>query len=280
MTTPQSDAFVFFGATGDLAFKQIFPALNALVNRGGLKIPIIGMARAGWSLDKLRDRARDSLQKAGQFKEAEFEKLAAQLRYVDGDYAAPETFQKLRKELGEAGRPIHYLAIPPSMFASVVQGLAKSGSAKNARVIRREAFRPGFEVRAGARPDIARSLHGGIDFSNRSLSRQRSRAKPAVFPLRERLPRAHMESPVHQGHSDHHGRVLRRAGAGRFLRGGRSDSRCGSEPPAAGDFAVGDGCAGGPRGAGAAGGEAEAFSRDASPRSKACGARPIQGISG
>jgi len=140
MTAPQSDAFVFFGATGDLAFKQIFPALNALVNRDGLNIPIVGMARAGWSLDKLRDRARDSLEKAGNFDQAEFEKLAAQLRYVDGDYAAPETFQKLRKELGAAGRPIHYLAIPPSMFASVVQGLAQSGAAKDARVIVEKPF--------------------------------------------------------------------------------------------------------------------------------------------
>jgi glucose-6-phosphate 1-dehydrogenase len=140
MTIPQSDAFVFFGATGDLAFKQIFPALNALVNRDGLDIPIIGMARAGWSLDKLRDRARDSLEKAGKFNQEEFEKLASQLRYVDGDYAAPETFQKLRKELGGASRPIHYLAIPPSMFGSVVQGLAKSGSAKDARVIVEKPF--------------------------------------------------------------------------------------------------------------------------------------------
>ena len=140
MTTPRSDAFVFFGATGDLAFKQIFPALNALINRDGLDIPIIGMARAGWSLDKLRDRARDSLQKAGKFNPAEFGKLAARLRYVDGDYAAPETFQKLRKELGTSVRPIHYLAIPPSMFASVVQGLAASGSAKDARVIVEKPF--------------------------------------------------------------------------------------------------------------------------------------------
>lgn len=140
MNGEQSDAFVFFGATGDLAFKQIFPALNALVNRDGLKIPIIGMARTGWNLEKLKDRARDSLQKAGKFDEAQFAKLSAQLRYVDGDYSAPETFQKLRKELGAASRPIHYLAIPPSMFSSVVQGLAKSGSAKDARVIVEKPF--------------------------------------------------------------------------------------------------------------------------------------------
>jgi glucose-6-phosphate 1-dehydrogenase len=140
LRTPQSDAFVFFGATGDLAFKQVFPALNALVNRDGLDIPIIGMARAGWDLEKLRARARESLEKAGKFSAKEFDKLSGQLRYVDGDYADPATFQKLRKALGSAARPIHYLAIPPSMFSSVVQGLEKSGCAQNARVIVEKPF--------------------------------------------------------------------------------------------------------------------------------------------
>jgi glucose-6-phosphate 1-dehydrogenase len=140
MTSVESDAFVFFGATGDLAFKQIFPALNALVNRDGVSIPIVGMARAGGDLAKLRDRARASLEQAGKFDAGEFAKLSAQLRYVDGDYTDPETFRKLRKELGSAARPIHYLAIPPSMFASVVKGLGDSGSAKNARVIVEKPF--------------------------------------------------------------------------------------------------------------------------------------------
>jgi glucose-6-phosphate 1-dehydrogenase len=140
MSTPQSDAFVFFGATGDLAFKQVFPALNSLVNRDGLDVPIIGMARAGWNLEKLRARAKESLQKAGKFRSEEFGKLSKQLRYVDGDYGDPGTFTKLREALGSAKRPIHYLAIPPSMFGSVVQGLAKSGCAKDARVIVEKPF--------------------------------------------------------------------------------------------------------------------------------------------
>jgi glucose-6-phosphate 1-dehydrogenase len=140
MSMLESDAFVFFGATGDLAFKKIFPALYAMVHRDGLNIPIIGMARAGWNLEKLRERARESLEHAGDFDPECFAKLAAQLRYVDGDYADPATYQKLRTELGLATRPIHYLAIPPSMFASVVQGLAKSGSATNARVIVEKPF--------------------------------------------------------------------------------------------------------------------------------------------
>jgi glucose-6-phosphate 1-dehydrogenase len=139
MTILESDAFVFFGATGDLAHKKTFPALYAMV-RSGLDIPIIGMARAGWTLDKLKKRARDSVEHSDDFDPACFEKLAAQLRYVDGDYTDPATFTKLKQALGSAKRPIHYLAIPPSMFASVVQGLAKSGCAADARVIVEKPF--------------------------------------------------------------------------------------------------------------------------------------------
>src|ERR1700722_7397491 len=96
----ESNAFVFFGATGDLAYKKIFPALYAMVHRGGLKIPIVGMARAGWTLDKLRERARASIQAAGDFEPECFDKLAALLRYVDGDYSDPETYVRLKKTLG------------------------------------------------------------------------------------------------------------------------------------------------------------------------------------
>src|ERR1700736_996109 len=135
-----SDAFVFFGATGDLAHKKIFPALYAMVRRSGLAIPIIGMARAGWSLEKLRARARESIQHSGDFEPGCFEKFAAQLRYVGGDYTDPATYTQLKQALGTATRPIHYLAIPPSMFASVVQGLAKSGCADDARVIVEKPF--------------------------------------------------------------------------------------------------------------------------------------------
>src|ERR1700679_784952 len=117
MTILESDAFVFFGATGDLAYKKIFPALYSMV-RSGLNIPIIGMARAGWSLDKLKQRARDSVEHGGDFDAACFEKLAAQLRYVGGDYTDPATYAKLKQALGNSTRPIHYLAIPPSRFDS------------------------------------------------------------------------------------------------------------------------------------------------------------------
>ena len=135
-----SDAFVFFGATGDLAHKKIFPALQAMIRKGNLNVPVIGVAKAGWTLEQLKDRARDSLSHYGGIDEAAFAKLQQLLRYIDGDYEDPNTFQELRKVLGNAARPIHYFAIPPSMFTTVVEGLQKSGSTKNARVILEKPF--------------------------------------------------------------------------------------------------------------------------------------------
>src|SRR6202007_3091663 len=107
-----SDALVFFGATGDLAYKKIFPALQAMAKRGHLNAPVIGVANAGWGLDQLKGRAKDSVAKHGVRDPAAFDKLAGLLRYVDGDYKDAATFQALRRELGSAQRPAHYLAIP------------------------------------------------------------------------------------------------------------------------------------------------------------------------
>jgi glucose-6-phosphate 1-dehydrogenase len=136
-----SDALVFFGATGDLAHKMIFPALQALVKTGRLAVPVIGVAKAGWGLEQLRARARDSLEKfGGGVDEAAFAKLSGLLRYIDGDYEDPQTFVQLRQALGAAERPLHYLAIPPSVFATVVNELHRSGSAKNARVVVEKPF--------------------------------------------------------------------------------------------------------------------------------------------
>src|ERR1700732_4616272 len=104
MSDPHSDALVFFGATGDLAYKKIFPSLQAMVQRGRLDVPIIGVAKAGWGLDQLKARARDSVEQHGDFDPAAFDRLSGLLRYVDGDYQDPATFQDLRKELGSAPR--------------------------------------------------------------------------------------------------------------------------------------------------------------------------------
>ena len=140
MSEPQSDALVFFGATGDLAYKKIFPSLQAMVKRGHLNVPVIGVAKAGWKLEQLKARARDSVKMHGGLDAAAFDKLAGLLRYVDGDYADPATFRAIRKELGSAQRPAHYLAIPPALFGTVVEQLAKSGCTNGARVIVEKPF--------------------------------------------------------------------------------------------------------------------------------------------
>jgi glucose-6-phosphate 1-dehydrogenase len=140
MTLPHSDALVFFGATGDLAYKKIFPALQAMVRLGRLNAPVIGVAKADWNLDHLKARARDSVEKHGGLDSSAFDKLCGLLRYVDGDYNDPATFQSIRKELGPALRPAHYLAIPPILFGLVVEQLAKSDCHKGARVIVEKPF--------------------------------------------------------------------------------------------------------------------------------------------
>ncbi|HKN27299.1 MAG TPA: glucose-6-phosphate dehydrogenase, partial [Roseiarcus sp.] len=116
MSAAPSDALVFFGATGDLAFKQIFPALQGLVRDEGVDVPIVGVAKSGWGLDQFRARAQDSLRHHGSFDEAAFTRLLELLNYVDGDYNDPRTFQQVKQALGSAERPLHYLAIPPSLF--------------------------------------------------------------------------------------------------------------------------------------------------------------------
>jgi glucose-6-phosphate 1-dehydrogenase len=136
----KSDALVFFGATGDLAYKKIFPALQSMVKRGHLNVPVIGVAKAGWNLEQFRARATDSVETHGGIDPAAFEKLSSLLRYVDGDYGDPATFQQLHAELGEAKHPVHYLAIPPKLFGLVIQQLAASGCSAGARVIIEKPF--------------------------------------------------------------------------------------------------------------------------------------------
>jgi glucose-6-phosphate 1-dehydrogenase len=147
-----SDALVFFGATGDLAYKKIFPALQHLIQHGHLDVPVIGVAKAGWTLEQLQARARDSIETHGTIDENAFAKLVKLLRYVDGDYNDLETFAQLRQALDGARRPLHYLAIPPSMFGIVVENLAKTGCADNARVVIEKPF--------GHDEESARELNG------------------------------------------------------------------------------------------------------------------------
>jgi glucose-6-phosphate 1-dehydrogenase len=136
----KSDGLVFYGASGDLAFKKIFPALQAMIKHGTLNVPVIGVAKAGWGLDQLRARAQESVEKHGGIDQAAFDKLSKLLRYVDGDYSETSTFEALRKQLEGIERPAHYLAIPPLLFETVVEQLAKTGSIDGARVVLEKPF--------------------------------------------------------------------------------------------------------------------------------------------
>ena len=145
MAKTRSDALVFFGATGDLAYKKIFPALQAMSVDGDLDIPVIGVAHSGWDLAKLRERARESIAKAAKdedktLDETAFARLSKQLAYVDGDYNDLETFEKLKKALGSAEHPLHYLAIPPSLFGTVVKGLKHASCSEGAGVVVEKPF--------------------------------------------------------------------------------------------------------------------------------------------
>jgi glucose-6-phosphate 1-dehydrogenase len=140
MTATHSDSLVFFGITGDLAYKQIFPALQAMIRRGHLDMPIIGVAGRPWTIKQLQAHVHDSLEEHGGVDSAAFDKLCSLLQYVSGDYHSAETYTKLRTALGDSQRPLHYLAIPPSMFAPVVEGLEHAGCAKDARVIVEKPF--------------------------------------------------------------------------------------------------------------------------------------------
>jgi glucose-6-phosphate 1-dehydrogenase len=151
-----SDALVFFGATGDLAYKKIFPALQAMAKRGRLNFPVVGVAKSGWTRDQLVERARASVtQHGGGVDEAAFPKLVERLHYVDGDYNDDATFANLTKELGDSKRPAHYLAIPPSMFRTVVEKLHAAGVTKDARVVVEKPF--GRDLKSAR--ELNRTLH-------------------------------------------------------------------------------------------------------------------------
>jgi glucose-6-phosphate 1-dehydrogenase len=158
-----ADALVFFGATGDLAYKKIFPSLQGMLRRGDLNVPVIGVAKSGWSIEQLRERARASLKEyGGGVDEAAFARLSAQLQYIDGDYGDPATFTALRKALGAAKHPTHYLAIPPSLFGTVIEQLGKSGCAEGARVVIEKPFGHNYATATA----LNKTLHTVFDESS------------------------------------------------------------------------------------------------------------------
>jgi glucose-6-phosphate 1-dehydrogenase len=159
MADVDADAFVFFGATGDLAYEQIFPALQALTQHGHLNMPVIGVAKPEWTVEQLRERARASITARGKLDEAAFAALSGRLAYVAGDYQSDDTFKRLRQTLGNAQRAVFYLAIPPSLFGTVAKALAESGCAKQARLIVEKPF--GRDLASAQ--DLNRTLHRYFD---------------------------------------------------------------------------------------------------------------------
>ncbi|MGH8638079.1 MAG: glucose-6-phosphate dehydrogenase, partial [Burkholderiales bacterium] len=140
MTAPVSDTVVLFGASGDLAYKKLFPALAGLTARGLLNGPVIGVARSEWNTERFREQAAASIKAHGRFESSAFEKLATRMTYVQGDYQDAELFQRLGKALGEARRPLFYLAIPPNAFGTVMKGLARLPCSKDGRFVIEKPF--------------------------------------------------------------------------------------------------------------------------------------------
>jgi glucose-6-phosphate 1-dehydrogenase len=210
-----SDAFVFFGATGDLAYKKILPALHNMVRHGTLEVPVIAVAKAGWTIDHLRQRARDSIEKyGGGVDEEAFGRLLQRLYYIDGSYEDRATFSALRTLLGESQCPAHYLAIPPSLFATVAKALAQSGCATGARIIVEKPF--------GVDHASAKALNATLHsvFPESSIFRiDHYLGKEAVENL-VHFSRAHLEPQLRGERSDHPGGGLRSHWQGQVLRRG------------------------------------------------------------
>ena len=194
----QSDALVLFGVTGDLAHKMIFPALYAMIKRNALNVPVIGVAFPKWSLKQLHARVKDSLQQSGGIDDKKaFNHLLSLLNYVSGDYNNADTFAAIKKALADASRPAHYLAIPPSLFATVIQGLGSAGLAERARVIVEKPF--GRDLASARKLNrIAHSVFPEDSYlPHRPLPWERGDHEYPLFPLRQFFSRTDLESKLH-----------------------------------------------------------------------------------
>ena len=184
MTASRSDALVLFGVTGDLAHKMIFPALYAMAKRGNLKVPVIGVAFEKWSLEHLHKRVTDSLKRFGGIdNQRALKHLLSLLKYVSGNYKEQGTFAAIKAALEGARRPAHYLAIPPSLFETVIKGLGAENLAEHARVIVEKPFGRDLGIGAGVEPGCAHGVPGRLDLSHRPLSRKRGNHEYPLFPF-------------------------------------------------------------------------------------------------
>ena len=225
MPDGHADALVLFGATGDLAYEQIFPALQAMTRRGHLDIPVIGVAKPDWTVEQLRARAQQSIAAHGGLDAEAFAKLATRLSYVAGDYQDPATFDKLRQALGSAERPLFYLAIPPSLFGTVASGLARSGCAAEARVVVEKPFGRDLASAKALNATLHQSFPEPAVYRIDHFLGKEPVQNLLYFRFANAISGAHLECRVRRERADHDGGNIRRARPRRFLRGRRRRSR-------------------------------------------------------
>ena len=214
--TAVADAFVFFGATGDLAYKKIFPALQGMVRRGNLNCPVVGVAKSGWTVQQLRERARASLTEHGGVDEAAFEKLSSLLAYIDRRLRQPRHVRRPAQGARQREEPDPLPRHPSQPLRRRDRGARRLGLRRGGARRDREALRTRCRERARVERHAALGVPGGLRLSHRSLSRQGSGREPALLPLREHVSGADLEPQLRRLRADHHGRELRDPGPGKF----------------------------------------------------------------
>ena len=275
----RSDALVLFGATGDLARKMIFPALLRLAQTDALPATVVGVAVSDWSTEDLVSYARTAIDEVdGEVDEAAFERLAKALHYVAGDYRDATTYDRLARALGSCQRPLLYLAIPPSLFETVIGGLADVGLNAHGRVVLEKPFGRDLASAQELNRHVPGAVPGGVRVPDRPLPRQGAGPRPAGVPLREPAARTGLEPPLRRQRADHPGRGLRRQRTRHVLRGGRCAPGRGAEPPPAGARAGRHGRPGGRQCMGAAQREGQGPLLDAAARPRAGRARAVRGL--